>query len=103
MRIPALATALVLAPVIVWSMSELPADPPRDAMPPVAEEDSGMECDADAFAYLIGEPRETVEALDIPQPVRIIPEGAMVTMDFRPERINFDLNAEGRVIRVRCG
>jgi len=66
-------------------------------------QDAADPCNAAQYRQLIGEPRAAVEALDITGPVRVIPPGGRVTMDFRPERINFDLDAEGRVIRVRCG
>jgi len=36
-------------------------------------------------------------------PHRIIPPGTAVTMDFSPNRVNFDLDAGGRITRVWCG
>ena len=37
------------------------------------------------------------------RPYRILPPGSMVTRDFSPSRINFDLNESGKIIRAWCG
>ncbi len=36
-------------------------------------------------------------------PVRILPPNAMVTMDFNPERLNIDVDENGKVTGARCG
>ncbi|HYD37898.1 MAG TPA: I78 family peptidase inhibitor [Allosphingosinicella sp.] len=35
--------------------------------------------------------------------VRWIPKGAMVTMDYREDRVNLHLDGKGKVVRVACG
>ena len=35
--------------------------------------------------------------------VRVIRPGTMVTMDFRPDRLNIDVNDKGVVTNLRCG
>ena len=40
---------------------------------------------------------------DVPEPKRIIAQGAMVTMDHNPSRTNFDLDEKGMIRRVWCG
>ncbi len=35
--------------------------------------------------------------------VRVIRRGAMVTMDFRPDRLNIHVDDKGVVTRLRCG
>jgi peptidase inhibitor I78 family protein len=35
--------------------------------------------------------------------VRVIRPGQMVTMEFNERRLNIEVDAAGRVIRVRCG
>ena len=35
--------------------------------------------------------------------VRVIGPNDAVTMDFRPDRLNLETNARGRIVRVRCG
>ncbi|KAK9324442.1 hypothetical protein V1517DRAFT_317540 [Lipomyces orientalis] len=39
----------------------------------------------------------------LPSPYRVIKPGMMVTMDFRPERINVTIDKEGTVLHVRTG
>jgi hypothetical protein len=35
--------------------------------------------------------------------LRIIAPGTIVTMDFRPDRLNIETDNQGRVTRLRCG
>ncbi len=37
------------------------------------------------------------------RPYRLVPPGSAVTQDYRPERINFDLNDAGKITRIWCG
>lgn len=37
------------------------------------------------------------------RPFRVLPPGAMMTMDHSPARVNFDLDAGGIITRVWCG
>jgi hypothetical protein len=60
-------------------------------------------CGAVPFQILIGQPGAVAEALEFDRPKRVIPEGSAVTMDFLPERINFDLDAADRIARIYCG
>ncbi|MCP3969973.1 MAG: hypothetical protein GY717_06595 [Rhodobacteraceae bacterium] len=60
-------------------------------------------CGAFLHQDLIGQPREAIEALDLPPPVRIIEHGQFVTLEFLPDRINFQLDREGLVERIYCG
>lgn len=59
------------------------------------------DCGADKWQSLLGEP--AVAAARIPEPKRVIGPDQAVTMDYRPERTNVDLNTAGRIIRIRCG
>lgn len=61
------------------------------------------ECGASGYLHLIGEERAALDALDLPEGTRIIELGQPVTMDHLPERLNFYLNAQNQVWRVRCG
>jgi hypothetical protein len=65
-------------------------------------------CDATAAQKLIG--RERTEALGAEaqrlsgaKALRWIPEGAMVTMDYREDRLNIELDGAKRVTKIRCG
>jgi hypothetical protein len=35
--------------------------------------------------------------------VRWIAKGAMVTMDYRPDRLDLRLDGKGRIVKVECG
>ncbi|KAK9454552.1 hypothetical protein V1511DRAFT_511906 [Dipodascopsis uninucleata] len=39
----------------------------------------------------------------LPSPYRVVKPGSMLTMDFRPERLNITLNKEGVIEHVRTG
>ncbi|KAK9241376.1 hypothetical protein V1525DRAFT_392975 [Lipomyces kononenkoae] len=39
----------------------------------------------------------------LPDPCRVIKPGSIVTMDFRPERINVTVDNDGTVLHVRTG
>ena len=92
MRIPALTLALLAAGC---------ADAgPEPVEPPDLATDS---CNAAAYRSYVGEPQGALDDLVIPDPKRIIPEGAPVTMDYNPVRLNFDLDAAGNIARIWCG
>lgn len=70
------------------------------AVPAAAQEDS---CGASGFQGLVGQSGEIARMLELDQPVRVIPPNTAVTMDYRPDRINFELDEEDRIAVVRCG
>jgi hypothetical protein len=59
-------------------------------------------CGAAQMQVLIGTP---VAAQDFSghDAVRILPPGAMVTMDYRPDRLNVEHDAGGVITRIACG
>ena len=60
-------------------------------------------CDADMLGYLVGQDINEIDVDTLPQPRRIIPPGTAVTMDYRAERTNIELDEDDRVVRVYCG
>jgi len=65
-------------------------------------------CDAAPAQRLIGRAATAelgAEALRLTsaRTIRWIRPGDMVTMDFRPDRLNIDLDGQGRVSGLRCG
>ncbi len=65
--------------------------------------DMATPCD---FNEWLGKPADAaLEAAIKPlnRPYRILPPGSMITQDFSPSRINFDLDAGGKIIRAWCG
>ena len=59
-------------------------------------------CGASRYQGLVGSPLAAV-TLPADLGARIIRPGDAVTMDFNAERMNIDLDAEGRIVRVHCG
>lgn len=83
-------------------------------VPPPSEEaipekgSSGRTCAAGSAAALVGRTASTelgAEAMRLTRAaaLRWIPPGAMVTMDYRTDRVNVELDANNRVTRIRCG
>jgi hypothetical protein len=60
-------------------------------------------CGAQGLQSLVGEPETAVTAMLLTRPYRIISPGEAVTMDFWSDRINFELDGEGRIVRIYCG
>lgn len=73
--------------------------------------DTGAEatgdCDAAAYQSLIGAPVAEAEAVAAraanPGDVRVIGPDTAVTMDYREDRLNFTIDASGRITRAYCG
>ena len=75
---------------------------PGDRPPafPVGEADT---CGGNRYASLIGQDATALERVLILGQVRVIRPGMAVTMDFRPERLNFEIDGAGRIARISCG
>lgn len=75
------------------------------ACAPVGAEpdETGDTCGAASFNRYVGQPSSALDTVRFSQPVRIIPPDTAVTMDFNPERLNFDLDEDGTIVGVRCG
>ncbi len=68
-----------------------PSLPPPDA------------CGASALQGLLGQPASVLQAMRFAGPVRVIRPGMAVTMDYSPERLNIEIDAEEIIARVTCG
>lgn len=75
-------------------------DPGQPISTPVLGEN---DCDAEALGYLVGQDFAEVDHETLPRPYRAIRPGMAVTMDYREDRTNFDLDENDRVLRVYCG
>ena len=74
--------------------------------PPTASEATA--CSGEAAASLIGQPATSAlaaKALSVTgaRTIRWTRPGQPVTMDYRPDRLNIELDAENRMQRFRCG
>lgn len=68
----------------------------------------GVECNSNGLDSLIGKTRSaetTAEAkrLSGAELVRYLTPGMMVTMEFRPDRLNLHLGTDGKIGSARCG
>lgn len=60
-------------------------------------------CGADALQALVGQPAAALETMRFGQVVRVIHPGMAVTMDYREDRLNIEVDAEKIIHRVSCG
>ncbi|GAW34390.1 peptidase inhibitor I78 family protein [Roseovarius sp. A-2] len=65
--------------------------------------DQAESCGAEALQHLVGQPQTALEDETISPPTRILPPGAMRTMDHRPGRLNVDIDSTGTIQRLWCG
>lgn len=72
--------------------------PPQGAQRPSESE----ACGASRFQVLLGQPEAALRAMVLPDPHRVIPHGAAVTMDYNPSRLNIELDKARRVARISC-
>jgi hypothetical protein len=80
-----------------------PGAAPPGAGQPALPAPGADTCNAATRAALIGQPATALERVYILGPVRLIRPGDAVTMDFVERRINFDLDATDRIVRIFCG
>jgi len=68
--------------------------------PPVATEGA---CGAPGLQGLVGQNRRALATIKFGTEVRIIEPNSAVTMDYRADRLNIELDAKGTITRVTCG
>lgn len=69
-------------------------------MPQNAAEATAQDtCGARAYAQLVG---QNIAAVTVPEGVRTIAPDTIVTQDFRPDRINIIVDAQGVIQRLEC-
>ena len=68
---------------------------------PVADVPSG-DCDSAAYAQFVGQDQSALPD-PLPNGTRVIPPNSAVTQDYRPDRLNIDLDGSGKITRVWCG
>jgi len=90
-------------PLFALAACDLATAPPQSrsdvpSLPPLAQDT----CNANTYANLIGQDATALERVLILDQVRVIRPGQAVTMDFRPERINFNVSAGNRITSITC-
>jgi hypothetical protein len=71
----------------------------RELLPKAADDS----CGARALANIINRPADMPGLPEASAKIRYLNPDSMATMDFSPDRLNVDVNAEGRIWRLRCG
>lgn len=97
-----LAVPLTVLLLSMGACTTLP--PPADPMPPMA----GGQCNAEGARFAIGRAPtpDVVEQARVGSgstDVRVIRPGEVVTMDFRADRLNLDVNDRDAISGARCG
>jgi uncharacterized lipoprotein YajG len=72
---------------------------PRGPVLPSLTQDT---CNANQYTSLIGQDATALERVMILGQVRVIRPGQAVTLDFRPERINFNGGPDNRITTINC-
>lgn len=87
---------LLLLPVCALAacvQTEAPAPAPQP------EPDS---CHAAQFRGLIGQPRAVLDSMRLPPATRVIGPRDAVTMDLRPDRLNFEIDDKALIAKIGC-
>lgn len=102
-------TRLALGGLLLMTIACAPVPPAEPAEEPIREfPGSGQACNAAGAKALIGRQRSSArgaEALRLTgaRSIRWIPPGAAVTMDYREDRLNIELDSNNRITAIRCG
>ena len=110
---PSRSTAALLAVPLVLALAACSAarEPaPVNGAPPRIREGTRLEgsCDAKAAQEYVGQVLdealgERVKAATGARGVRVIRPGMAVTMDYRADRLNIEIDDDNRIVRVHCG
>lgn len=96
---------LALAASVALAGCSSTTTPPDTSMPPP------IDCGADALAgktgqSVVGSTAQDVrvggQSIAVPGALRVIKPGQAVTMDFRHDRLNLEVDASGNLVRAHC-
>ncbi|MFN3387663.1 MAG: I78 family peptidase inhibitor [Allosphingosinicella sp.] len=98
----------IVAGALLMMAAGCAAAPPEDIENVPVKGGSAPPCDAAPAQHLVGRPATQelgAEALRLTgaASLRWIPKDGMVTMDYREDRLNIELDGENKVVKVRCG
>lgn len=115
-RLPWLLPVLLLAACAGRAAPDGGVSPTADGPPPPAldlanpdtPEEPAMTCRADTLQWTLGKVADEAlvaraKAEAGADRVRVIRPGMAVTMDYREDRLNLDVDADGKVLAARCG
>lgn len=93
-----------IAPVALLALAACTQTP----APATADPASGAQCDATSVQALIGRMGdaatvESAKAASGARTARRYETGSPLTMDFRPDRLNVEVDAAGKIVKLSCG
>lgn len=91
---------LAIAPIVFLVACEAAVTPPPTTDPVLTPEQDT--CSARQYFRLIGQDVTALERVMIIGEVRIIRPGDAVTMDYRADRINFNLDSNDKIESITC-
>ncbi len=103
------ATAALLAAMLALAgCAASDAPPPAEPAAPPAAAPAEATCDASMLTDLVGQTASEALAADAmkrsgSRSMRWLSPGMAVTMDFRADRLNIELDAKNKVVSSRCG
>ncbi|MBI1265383.1 MAG: peptidase inhibitor I78 [Alphaproteobacteria bacterium] len=98
--------AICAAGLFMTACQTMPVEPETPAAreyPVIDNTGEAHVCAAEQYQVLVGQRVDDIHTESLPSPRRVYAQGDMVTMDYRPDRLNIVTDARGVVIEVRCG
>ena len=89
--------------------SEASPATPADTATPAATDGMAAQCDAATAQSFVGKEATEATVADAQRTagakgdVRMIKPGQAVTMDYRPDRLNVEVDARNAIVRITCG
>lgn len=80
--------------------AEMKAEMAKDAPADAAD---GRTCGADERQGWVGQSVASLNDVDLPEGTRVLFPTTPATMDYRPERLNVEVNKADAIARVYCG
>lgn len=69
---------------------------------PIAEGPPSDTCQAAGLQGLVGQPKAVLDRMLLPARSRVIGPNQPITRDYRPDRLNVEIGANGRIEKVAC-
>lgn len=76
-------------------------DPVREG--PDESPNAAQSCNAGEWAALVGRPLRSIDQRLLPEPYRVICDGCLASQEFKYNRLNIYLRADGTIDRFVCG
>jgi flagellar basal body L-ring protein FlgH len=97
-----------LSLLAVLALAGCSTSAPDKAATPAAAVTSDGRCDSDLAKFAVGEPAnaallQQAQQRSGAQTARVLRPGDIMTLEYRSERLNLNVDAKGTVSRVNCG